>query len=110
MGDLYKDSDNLLEIEGLRNQADGTYLNSVSITVTCMDASTLVAISFSDATTWPLTMDYVADSNGNYQLTLPDVMELTLGQTVRIEALADGGADLKRVFVDEVSVIERTQA
>lgn len=56
---------NTIEVElvGLKDASAGTYINDATVTVTMYgeDGSTEVT-----GETWPVTMSYVASSNGNY--------------------------------------------
>lgn len=90
---LYLQSDNLLELKGLKNAASGAYINNATVTVTLVDAS---GTSVSGQS-WPATLSYVSGSNGDYRLTLEDTLPLSENGTyvARVTAIGDG---LKRYF------------
>lgn len=79
---LYIDNDNRIKLSGLKD-ADDTYQNSATVTVTLKDASGNEVSGQS----WPLTMSYVSGSDGNYQAVLDDGLSLTAGQ--RLTAVVD---------------------
>lgn len=84
-------NDNILELDALKNEAAGTFLNSATVTVTVVDSSgTNVA-----GQSWPTTLDYVADSDGKYRATLEDVAVFVHGSLYTAKITADGGSGLK---------------
>jgi hypothetical protein len=68
---LYKDSDNLIRWDEMKNVADDTYVNDATVTFTLRDED---ATAISGATDVP--MSYVASSNGRYQGTLQSTVSL----------------------------------
>ena len=50
-------------IEGLKDISAGSYINDATVTVTIYAADGTTEVT---GETWPVTMDYVAGSNGNY--------------------------------------------
>ena len=98
-------NDNLLTAVGLQNEVSGAYLNSATVTVTLVDADgTEVA-----GETWPLTMDYVAASDGNYRATLTDTLSALLSSGVDLVAqiTANGGAGLNGYW--EIPILTATR-
>lgn len=89
---LYIDNDNLLKLSGLRDAANGIYLNGASVSVTLVDAATEVAIA---GQTWPATMDHIANSNGNYQCTLEYDLIVSPQQPLIAKVVADAGVGLR---------------
>ena len=84
-------NDNILELDALKNEAAGTFLNSATVTVTVVDsAGTEVA-----SQTWPATLSYVSSSDGKYRATLEDVAAFVDGSKYTAKVSADGGAGLK---------------
>lgn len=88
----YVESDNLITLTGLKNEATGSYVNSATVTATVKDLDgTQLA-----GQTWPTTMSYVSSSNGNYRGTLEDGASLVAGTMYVVEITADAGSDLIR--------------
>ena len=85
------DNDNVLRVTGMRNAITGTYLNSRTVTVTLTDSSGTEVTGQS----WPLTLTYVPDSDGEYRATLPYDIGVTGGQTYTARVVGDGGAGLR---------------
>jgi hypothetical protein len=84
-------SDQLVTIEGLRDPATNAYVNTATIEVTMTDAEgTAVA-----GQTFPLLLDYISSSNGNYQGLLEDTRELVDGQLYWLEITANAGGLVK---------------
>lgn len=79
---------NNLDLIGLRNAATGTYVNDADVKVTVKDK----AGSEVSGETWPLTMDYVTGSQGDYRGVISHEAALAAGQwyTAEITANADG--------------------
>src|SRR5512143_1733125 len=71
----YVGNTNDLELTGLKSDAEDTYLNDATITVTVKDA----AGNSVAGEEWPATMTYVDGSNGDYVLGLTYLLELVGG-------------------------------
>lgn len=84
-------SDNLITLVGLTNGADSTFINSATVSATLKDSFGVNVTGQA----WPLTLDYVASSNGNYQGTLQDVLALSASNYTAL-VVADSGAGLHR--------------
>lgn len=84
---LYYLNDNRLDVTGLRD-GDGTYLNSATVTAILVDAATLVAVT---GQTWPLTLAYVAASDGEYLGTIEYDVVVTTGQRLTLQVTAVSG-------------------
>lgn len=80
-------NDNYLQISGLKNGADGTYINDASITATLYDETGAQVTGM----TWPAALSYIAASNGNYQLQLTDALSLQAGKYYKIQVDAASG-------------------
>lgn len=95
-------TDDLMEVEGLQNAADGTYMNTATtVSVTLVDATTRVNIV---GETWPLTLGYITGSNGDYRGTLKSTLTLTKGQTLLALVWVDGGTGKRRYWELDVTV------
>jgi hypothetical protein len=87
---LYKDNDMVIELNGLRNEVTGLYVNdgTVSFSLKTMAGSAVAGQSF------PSAMPYVPESNGVYRATLLDSVEMVKGTRYTIEINADAGSGL----------------
>jgi hypothetical protein len=100
---LLRLNDNVLEILGLRNEITDAYINDATVTVTLTETDGTEIVGQS----WPLSLPYVAGSNGNYRVTLKDTLTLTDIDEVIATIDADGGADLKFHADDKFRVLDR---
>ena len=94
IGSLIIGSDNLAQIASLKNAVADTFVNDATCTVTLYNnAGTEVS-----GETWPLSMGYVAASDGIYRAIITDTVTSNLSPNKRYRLVysADGGADLKR--------------
>lgn len=80
---------NVLELTGLHSAIEAAYINDAAVTVTLKDADD-VAVT---GAVWPMTMDYVAGTNGNYRAILADALPLVAREKYTAYIEADGGAD-----------------
>jgi hypothetical protein len=87
-------TDNLAEIDALQNAVSSAYINNATCSVTLYDQSGTEVTG----ETWPLTMSYVAASNGDYRATITDTVTANLSPNKRYRMLfkANGGAGLYR--------------
>lgn len=81
----------ILELDGLKNAQTDAFLNSASVTVTLVTQDG-VQVSGSS---WPVTMSYVATSDGKYQGILSDDLVIVEDEVYIAEITVDGGANLK---------------
>lgn len=102
---IYNDNDNVIELAGVRNGTTGDYLDAAAVAVTLTDSAGAEV----SGETWPLSMAYVAGSNGRYRATLADTLSLTAGQRYTATITADGGAGLFGKFVMDLVCQSRTQ-
>ena len=73
MNTVYIDNDNVITLDQAFDVITALYLNSATVTVTLLDGDD-VAVT---GQTFPLTMDYVAASDGKYRAVLEDALELS---------------------------------
>lgn len=96
---LYVDNDNLVEIDGLKDKTDDTYINDATITATLTDADGTTVTG----QTFPASFSYVSESNGKYQLTLEDGLSLTAGAkytlAISISATGDLIGEVERHYI-----------
>jgi len=80
---------NLLTLDGLKNGADGAFVNTATVTATVKynDQSVLTSVA----------MSYVAGSSGSYQVLLDAALNFVEGQYYSIQINADAGG-LNAVF------------
>ena len=88
---LLADNDMIFEVRGLANEVTGSYLNAATVTCTLKDSGG-AAVS---GQSWPLTMSYVASSNGIYRATLPYTLDLVANGRYTLELDVNGGAGLR---------------
>lgn len=87
---LYDNNDNILEVDGLKNDLTGVFLNTATVTVTLKDATGAEVAG----DIWPKAMEYLDASNGIYRTTLPYSLVMTAGSRYSAVIAADGGAGL----------------
>lgn len=80
---------NVLDLIGLKEEITDAFINNAAVEVTIKDAEgTSVA-----GETWPLAMDYVAASDGDYRAFVSEDLELSAGTRYVAYIDADGGAN-----------------
>lgn len=87
---LYKGNDMVIELDGLKNEVTGEYVNNATVTFTLKDAAgaTVTGQSF------PTAMPYVTASNGLYRATLSDAAAVVVGTRYVVEINVDAGGGL----------------
>ncbi len=80
---------NVLDIVGLKNAIADTFINDATVTVTIKgpDGEDIDG-------DWPMTMDYVASSDGDYRAVLASELPLVANKNHLAIIDADGGAGL----------------
>lgn len=101
---LYIGNDTILEVESLRNDLTGAYLNSATVTVTLEETDGVDVAG----ETWPKTMAYVTGSNGTYRATLVYGLSLVAGRKYYAQITADAGAGLRAAW--QVECIARKRS
>lgn len=91
---IYIDSDNLLTLDALYDNAGASYVNDATVTVTLLD----MAGSEVSGETWPVSLSYVSGSDGKYRGTLTDTLSLSANKRYTAKVTADGGAGKKRTW------------
>ena len=81
---------NILDLTGLLNAKASSYINDATVTVTIkdLDGNELTGIS------WPVTMAYVAASDGDYRATISEDLALVHKVNAVAHIEVDGGAGL----------------
>lgn len=89
---LYVGNDTVLEVKGLKNEVTGAFLNAATVTATLSDSASGAEVS---GQSWPVTLAYVAGSDGDYRATLSYAMSLTANGRYTASITADAGAGLR---------------
>jgi len=97
---IYDNSDNLINVTGLKDLSTGAFLNGATVEATVNDASGSPVAG----ETWPLSMPYVPGSNGDYQATLKDTLAVATGDELTALVTADAGAGLHHEWIINISV------
>lgn len=112
---IYRKNDNTVEWQWLADSSDGEYVNDGTVTFTLYSGYSLVSTtgvltapsgSINVTVHGPVTMEYVAGSNGKYQGKLPAsvALDLALEYTIEINATANGHTARRSI---PVSVVDR---
>lgn len=81
---------NILDLVGLKNELTEAFINGATVTVT-IETKAGVEVA---GQTWPLTMSYVAASDGNYRAFISEDVEFVAKSNYVAIIDADGGANL----------------
>lgn len=98
MAIIYIINDNVIELTGLQNAVDEAYQNTATVTVTVKDADDVDVVG----ETWPLTMNYVSGSNGDYRANLADTLTLVDGSRYYATVTADAGVNGLATWTEEL--------
>ena len=94
---LYLGTTSLIEVDGLTND-QGVYQNNATVTLqSLVDRRTGTAVS---GLTVPLSMAYVAGSNGKYQAVLPHTVSVTPGRLYDATVLAISSSGQRRTWYE----------
>lgn len=102
--ELYQGNDNIIKVTGLRDAESAAYLNGATVTVTLLDENDVEV----GGETWPLAMNYVAASDGDYTAILTAALEVTVGQRITARIDVDAGAQGVAVWEMPTLVKRRT--
>lgn len=80
---------NVLELTGLKEETTEAFINNAVVTVTIKDTEGTDVVG----ATWPLTMDYVATSDGDYRAYVSEALTLIANTKYIAYIDADGGAN-----------------
>ena len=100
---IYVANDNLLRVDRLRDAEDGSFLNAATVTAHLRNRDGTDV----GGQAWPLTLGYVAGSEGRYHGTLSDGMTLKAGRKVFATVVADAGEGRRAEFVVELAAAVR---
>lgn len=85
---LYVDNDNNVRLDGLINPANGEFVNDAVVELTLLDA----AGDEVAGQAWPLTLSYIAASDGNYEGVVESTVVAEEGDTGTMQITATRGA------------------
>lgn len=66
MAIVYVDNTSTVTLSGLQNAITSAYINDATVTLTVLDSDGAEVAG----ETWPVTMAYIATSNGNYRASI----------------------------------------
>ena len=86
----YRDNSYYIKITGLKNKKDDSFINDAVVTARVQDQDG------SDVTgeTWPVTMSYIAASDGEYDVTVTSALSLDALKRGRLKLVADKASPL----------------
>lgn len=101
-GEIFILSDNLLQIgdydadaamwtNGLKNESTGLYINDADVTARVVHKADRSDVG---GVIWPISLVYVAASNGGYRGVLPYTMDIANKDKLIVLISIDGGAGL----------------
>lgn len=87
-------NDQTIRVNGVQEEVTGDYLNSavVSVTLKNMDGTEVAG------ETWPIILDYVPASNGDYLGNIEDGIQLKHMKRYYVDISIDAGLDRKAFF------------
>ncbi len=85
----WEGNDNILELNGFKNEASGAFLNSATVT------AEIRAVNKTDVVVASQPLSYVSSSDGIYRVTLADTDALVAGTEYYAFIDANGGAGLQ---------------
>lgn len=97
-------NDQTISVSGVQDAVSGDFINNAVITATVKDACG-EQVSGQD---WPLTLNYVTDSDGNYRGTFEDGLELVENEIYIVEVHLTVPGDLVAYWRQKVPAAYRT--
>lgn len=84
-------NDQTVTVLGLKDEISGDFLNATIVTahIKTKDGKSVAGEN------WPITLEYITDSNGDYQGNFDDAIELVNNRNYIVEIAADAGGGLK---------------
>lgn len=82
----YVANTNTLELNGLKSEVEGIFINDATVTVTIKDSAGVEVTGQG----WPLLLDYVDGTDGNYRTALTHNLNLLNGKKYTAFIDADG--------------------
>lgn len=99
MAAINRSSNNIIELDALRNGITGDYINDATVTVTIVDPDDNELTGQS----WPTTMDYVNGSNGKYRALLDFDIDWPADYAFSLISV-NGGAGLVGYFKTQLTI------
>lgn len=108
---IYRKNDTVIEWTWLSQSTDGAYINNGTVAFTLYHTyaiSSATGVATGTVVHGPVTMAYVAGSNGKYQGKMPSTLalDLSLSYTVEINATANGHVARRSIPVTVTDRIE----
>ena len=100
---LFDKNNMLLRVNGARDAKTAAFLNVATVTARLVDS---LGVDIGGQT-WPLTLDYVAASNGDYCGVLNDTLVQIIGAIEQAQITFDGGIGLKAFWKTPCVVQDR---
>ncbi len=104
---LYIDNHNLLRVDKVKDKrSGGGFLNSATVTATLYESDGSTEVT---GQTWPVTLGYVAASDGRYEGLIDDVVVIVDGTRYLADIrIVDSGTGLKAKILYKVTARPRT--
>lgn len=100
---VLRSSDNVVQVTGVKDVLTGEFINSASVWASVFDAS----MENVDGVSWPITLEYVEGSDGDYVGSIPDSADLKVGNFYTIRVSVDDGPGRKIVEDYELEIVKR---
>lgn len=88
---LWDNNDMVVEVRGLEDDVSGEHVNDATVTCTLIDS----AGSNVTGQSWPLTLSYVAESDGVYRATIPYSVATVAGADYTLQIDVNAGSGLR---------------
>lgn len=102
---ILRASDNVISVTGVRNVLadEDEYLNFASVWASIFDSTGENV----DGVVWPVTLDHVEGSDGDYRGLIPDTVQLEVGNFYRVRVSVDDGPGRKIQEEHDLEIVER---
>ena len=110
MTTIYVGNTNVLELFRLKSVSENAYINDADVEVTIFDAAgdeVTIPPGTPEWTGWPVTLEYIPNSQGDYRAILHEALEFEAGKSYT--AFIDANAGIQRAGHWEVPFIARTR-
>lgn len=96
-------SDNILSVDGVFDIINNNFLNFATVSVTIFDSDNAEVVGI----VWPVVLDYIPNSEGDYIGVLSDDAVFAIGQVYRANVIIDAGVGLRLVENHELVIMDR---